>query len=177
MRQRAGGPPTQLAGRARADLRIADAPGEEQIDRRLEVAGILEEERPLLGEEHLETLVDRDLRLVRFDLAEVRVGGEVDRHASCATIFASRPTRPSALLSNVAVVEEARAGEGAVRDQLDVASRRHTRQPVAVGELRREAADRAGDARPERLLVVDRDPAHQRDAPRPARRRTGIGGS
>ena len=45
----------------------------------------LEEKRPQLREEHGEALVDLDLRLVRFDLREVRVVGKVEdevrRHA------------------------------------------------------------------------------------------------
>ena len=167
-RQRTGGPPTQLARGARADLRIADAPGEEQIDRRLEVAGILEEEGTLLGEEHLETLVDRHLRLVRFHLAEVRVRREVDRHDVVRNDFCVEADAAVRLAVERTVVQETCAGERAVRNQLDVASWRYTRQPAHVGHLRREAADRVCDARPERLFVVGRDPPHQRDAPRPA---------
>ena len=167
-RQRTGGPPTQLARGARADLRITDAAGKEQIDRRLEVAGIFEEERPLLGKEHLETLVDRHLRLVRFHLAEVRIRSEIDRDDVVRDDFRVEADAAVRLAIERTLVQEARGGERAVRNQLDVASWRYTGQPVHVRHLRRKAADRVCDARPERLLVVGRDAAHQRDAPRPA---------
>ena len=44
----------------------------------LEDAATLEEEVALLGKEHFVALVDRDLRLVRLDLAEVRIDRRVD---------------------------------------------------------------------------------------------------
>ena len=45
-------------------LNRMEAAREQQVQRCLEVGRVLHEERPAFGEEHLEPLVDRDLRLV-----------------------------------------------------------------------------------------------------------------
>ncbi len=47
-------------------------------DRAREVVAVLQKKRALLGEKHSETLVDRNLRLIGFDLAEVRIDGRVE---------------------------------------------------------------------------------------------------
>ena len=57
---------------------------------------VFEKERTLLGKEHLETLIDRHLRFVRFDLAEIRVQGEIEgeriaRHDLRIDAGATRP--------------------------------------------------------------------------------------
>src|SRR6202008_782255 len=56
-----------------AILGMAYAPRKDEIDRCREEVAVLEEERPLLGKEHLEALVDGDLGLVGLDLAEIRI--------------------------------------------------------------------------------------------------------
>src|SRR6266849_4909818 len=62
----------------RAPFRVGNAAREDEIDRRLEIIRVLLEKGPRLGKENLEALVDRNLRLVGFDLAEVGIGGRVD---------------------------------------------------------------------------------------------------
>ena len=70
-------PWTLLAGEPSASARLCEAAGEEQLDRGLEVAGVLDEERTLLRELDLEALVGGHLRLVGLDLAEVRLDRDV----------------------------------------------------------------------------------------------------
>jgi hypothetical protein len=60
-------PSGRLAGQPNAELRIDDAPGEEQILGRDNIAGILHKERTLFGKENLKTLVDRNLWLNGLD--------------------------------------------------------------------------------------------------------------
>src|SRR5262249_930558 len=71
--QTADGPATGLAGQTGGELRIGNMARKEQHFRRLEKRRVLEKEGSLLGEEDLEALVDEHLRVVRFDLAEIRV--------------------------------------------------------------------------------------------------------
>src|SRR5206468_12858682 len=78
-RQRADCPPSDLSGHPGAELRVSDAAGKEQIDRSLEVPGVLQEEGTLFRKKHLESLIDGDLRFVRFHLAEIRVQREIKR--------------------------------------------------------------------------------------------------
>src|SRR5947209_3412709 len=42
-----------------------------------EVVGVLQEERALFWKIHLKALIDGDLRLVRFDLAEIGIDGGI----------------------------------------------------------------------------------------------------
>ena len=71
----------RLSGEADPELRVHDATAEEEVDGRLEVAGVLQEERSPLREEDLEALVDRHLGLVGLHLAEVGVHGGVEDQA------------------------------------------------------------------------------------------------
>ena len=93
--------------------RQADAAGEEQIDRlrlaELERRRVLEEERPLLGEEQIEAR-EVHLLLVGLDLREVGVDGRVERevgtdsplHVDADVAFADPPDRPGAVKSLLA---------------------------------------------------------------------------
>ena len=77
----ADGPWSYLAGQLDAVQRIDDAPRKHQIERRLKIAGVLLEERAFFRKENLEALVDRDLGIVRLNLAEVRIDGGVEHQA------------------------------------------------------------------------------------------------
>ena len=68
-----------MATHPRSQTRLVDTPREEQIERRGEVIGVLEKERPQFGKKDLEALVDRDLRLVGLDLAEIGIDSQVQR--------------------------------------------------------------------------------------------------
>ena len=87
-----------LADRARqlgAEDRIDDAAGVNRgahvvAARDVEEAHAFHEERPLLGKEDREALVDLDLERVAFDLAEVGIDGGVERHARGDAELAAR---------------------------------------------------------------------------------------
>src|SRR4029077_4727710 len=72
-RENSNCPRTGLARQAQAKFWMSDIASKDQVDRAGEVVAVLQKERPLLGEEHRKSLVNGDLRLVRFDLAEVRI--------------------------------------------------------------------------------------------------------
>ena len=140
----------------------------------MEVPGVLDEERPLLGVEHLEPLVDSHLRLVRLHLAEVGIDRSVERdgiadHGLQIDTHALVVRGPEA---GHGPVEEARPGEGAVRDGLHVAAGRDVAEPVEGRELRHQARHPLGDVGPIGLFVVTADEASQGNAPG-LRRRVG----
>src|SRR4030095_4995853 len=71
------GPSGRLAAQPNPELRVGDAPRKEQILGRDKIAGVLQKERALFGKENLKTLVDRNLRLIGLDLAEVWIQSDV----------------------------------------------------------------------------------------------------
>src|SRR5690348_9803851 len=75
------GPGATFPGQTQAEFRVADAAREHHVDWAGEVVAVLEEERTLFWEKHFEALVDGDLRLVGFDLAEIRIDGGVEHEA------------------------------------------------------------------------------------------------
>ena len=133
--QRARRPLAVLAGHPRAELRVPHPPRKEQRQRRGEEVGVLEEERPLLREEDLEALVDGHLRLVGLDLAEVGVDGEVqgDRVARHQLHVDAGAALVRARVGRGIRIEEARPGERAVGDDLDVAAGRDVGDAVGGG--------------------------------------------
>ncbi len=54
---------------------------EDKIDGSCEVVAVLQKEGPLLGKEDFEPLIDCDLGLIRFDLAEVGIDSAVEHEA------------------------------------------------------------------------------------------------
>jgi len=58
-------------------------------------AGVLDKERAFFREKDGETLVDRDLRVVRFHLAEIRIQRDVEGQGILGHNFASSPARCS----------------------------------------------------------------------------------
>ena len=138
-RQRPDRPSADLSGRARADLRIADPPREEQRDRRLEIAGVLQEERSLLGKEHFEALVDGDLRLVGFHLAEIGIDREVERHRIVRDDLRVDAGARGGIALEDRPVEEPRTSERPIGNELDVVSWRDALKTVPVRELVRES--------------------------------------
>src|SRR5580693_2936840 len=66
-------------GEARADLRILNGAAEEEVVGRLKVRGVFQKEGTQLREKYFESLIDGDLRVLRFDLAEIGIHGDVER--------------------------------------------------------------------------------------------------
>src|ERR1700756_3276828 len=60
---------------------MSHAAGEDEINGAGEVVAVFDEERAFFRKENFEALVDRDLRLVGFDLAEVGVDGGIENEA------------------------------------------------------------------------------------------------
>src|SRR5207247_8312974 len=75
--QRADSITARFSGQLQTAVRIRDASCEKKLQRRLEVVGVLDKERPLFGKENLEAPIHRLLRLVGLDLAEVRIHRDV----------------------------------------------------------------------------------------------------
>jgi len=71
-------PGPALSRQSQTVLRIRNATSEDKIDRRVEVTAVLEKEWPLFRKENLKPLVDGGLRLVGFDLGEIRIDGGVE---------------------------------------------------------------------------------------------------
>src|ERR1700676_1972886 len=107
---------------------MAEATGEDEFDWRSEVVAVLQEERTLFGEEHLEPLIDGDLRLVGFHLAEVRIERRIEHEAGGQEEFRVETNvglELSALVERmirVALINVAEAAEESVGNDLDVAS-------------------------------------------------------
>ena len=160
-------PLADLAGHARAYLRIRDPSREKQVDWRLKVGRVLDEERPLLREEHLEPLVDRHLRFIGFDLAEIRVQRQVDGECILHDDLAvdACPSGGVSDESRLGVIQEPGARERAVRDEQHVAARRNLPQTRRGRELLPETRNPSRDVRPERRLIVPSDHTRNRDTP------------
>src|SRR5689334_2273142 len=75
------GPRPYFACEPRAVKRVHHASRENQVERSLEVIRIFLEEGPLLRKEHLKALVHRDLRIVRLNLAKIRIDGGIKHQA------------------------------------------------------------------------------------------------
>ena len=95
----------------------------------MEVARVLDEEGALLGEEHLEALIDGDLGIVGLHLAEIGIDGPVEGEGVSQDYLGVEP-RPLVAVGDQGgdiLVEEAGARQRAVRIELDVARRRDVR--------------------------------------------------
>ncbi len=160
-------PATQLAGEASTETGIDDAPREKQVDRRLEVARVLGEERSLLREEDLEALVHRHLRIVGLDLAEVRVDRRIDRQPVPDDHLGVHADPPVSLVAKgrPTGIEEASPRPNRVGVDLDVAPGRDPRKSTQRAELRDETLNTLGNVGPVHLFVVALNHTPDRDPP------------
>ena len=144
-----------------------DAPAEEQLQlARLphrEQPGVLQEERPLLGEEQVEP-VQVDLLLVHLDLREVGVVGQVEREAGRHAVLQVGAQVPEQRGAAVGVAPQRLAEH--VRVQLEVARRRHLQPPQLARQRQPVQVELARQRRPVRLLVPVPDVALEVEAPR-----------
>src|SRR5262249_34950530 len=110
-----------------AILGMTDAPRKDEIDRCREEVAVLEEERPLLGKEHLEALVDGDLRLVRLDLAEIGIDRRIQHKTpmqdelAVESDFRLEPATLEEWIVGIALIDVAITAEQAVWNQLHIA--------------------------------------------------------
>src|SRR6266446_1255440 len=89
--QGAEGPFAEFSRHTRAELRVGDLTREKEIDRRREKSGVLDKERPLLRKKNGEALIDGDLRVVGFYLAEIGIQSDVERERIFKNEFGVEP--------------------------------------------------------------------------------------
>src|SRR5579885_1993252 len=169
--QHADRPGTGLPRQPQAKFRVTDAAGEDQVDGGGEEVAVLEEKRALLREKDLEALVDRDLGLVAFHLAEVGVHGGLKNEAAMedelsvdANIGLERAAFEEGVVG-VALIDVAKAADQPVRNELHVARRGNVFQAGQGRGLVESPLDAVGDARPEDVFVGARNAAVQDDPP------------
>ena len=120
-------PAAELAGEARAEFGVSNAAGEEEVFGRDEVTGIFEEKWAFFGELDFEALVDGDLGIVGFDLAEIGIQGNVERERRVDDGFgveagAGRVLRFKRGDAGGGIIEEMGGGKGAIGGEADVAA-------------------------------------------------------
>src|SRR5260370_39069682 len=84
-------PIAELSRHARAELRVGDLPREKEINRRDEEPCVFDEKRPFLRKKNSEALINGELRIVRFHLAEIRVQRDVERQRIFSHEFSMEP--------------------------------------------------------------------------------------
>src|SRR5262252_2240578 len=159
------------SGETNSSRGIADVAREKQIHRRAEIIFVLEEEWALFGKVHSVSLIHGDQRVLGLNLAEVRIGGHVEREAITEDEFAvhARLTLQHGFLKIricwITRVERAEATRHTVGNQFDVASGRNSFQPRQCGGLAKAALDLVGNMRPECVFGFARDAAVENDSP------------
>ncbi len=123
------------------------------------------------GKVHGIALVDRDLRVLGLDLAEVGIRGQVDDevivddelrvHADLA--LGRRMLK--IWIRGIARVEGAKAAHQAIGNQVDAVAGRNSFEPIQSRGLAQAALDLVGNLRPEGIFVLARDAAIQNDSP------------
>ena len=104
---------------------------EDKIDRRSEVVAVLQKERPLFWKEDLKPLVDRDLRLIGFNLAEVGIDRGIEHEAIVQNEFriqADFRLQGSAFkkrIRRIPLIDIAEAPKQRIRDELNIPRRRN----------------------------------------------------
>ena len=145
--QDADSPRARFARQPEAELGMSNAARKHEIDGGREEVAVFEKERPLFGKEDLEALVDRDLRLVGFHLAEIGIHGGIEDEAAMQNelaIQADIGLESAALeerMVRVALVDVSEAAEEPVRNQLHVAGRGYVLQASCRGGLIEAALD------------------------------------
>ncbi len=150
-----------FSGEPRAELRIGDAPGEDQVQRSLKVLRVLDEERPLLGKEDLEPLVHRDLRLVRLHLAEVGIDRSVEDQALAKDQLR---IEADAGVGEIPLFESRERTIHSIGNELHVPARFHPFH-LDAARLREKAVDAGRGLRPERPVARMRAPSLEEEPP------------
>src|SRR5207302_11274169 len=153
------------SAQARAEFRIGDATSEEKINRRAEVVGVLNKKRALFREKHLKALVDRDLRVVGFHLAEVGIAGNI-QHQAVMEDELGVETKPAAGgaafkmgVGEIRSVESAERIEQSVRNERQRTPGFDAVHAVTNGSATESPFRPAGYSRPESSLTFADGPA------------------
>src|SRR5437868_1237173 len=105
---------------------MCNTTGEHQVDWGCEVIAVLQEEGTFLGKEHFEALIDRDLRLVGLDLAEVRINGSIQHEAvvqdelGVEADIRFQPAPFKKRVIGIALVDIAKPSQKGVRNELHI---------------------------------------------------------
>ena len=144
---------------------------EKKINRGGEKPCVLDEERALLWEKNRKPLIDCDLRVVGFHLAEVRIQREVKRErilhhefgieAGAVFKFVQEHRRCAA----TRLIQKMIAGKKAVRNELNVAPRRHVFNPADRRELLGQPFHPLRHVGPVVVLALAQNRAIQRHPP------------
>src|SRR5262249_8446907 len=136
-------PTAQLACEPDAELRIGNSAREEEILRCRKESSILHKEWPLLREKHLKSLIDGDLRIVGFDLAEVWFEGDVQGDGVMEDNLGIQPASHLGVRFDRrnGFIKELRVGQKPVGIQLNIAARRNPFYSVKLSQLRVECGD------------------------------------
>src|ERR1700751_1084580 len=132
---------------------------ENKIDRAREVIAVLKKEWALFRKEHREALIDGDLRLVRFNLAEIGIDRGVKHEAVVQDKFrieADLGLQRLALerrMVRVPVIDIAEPAQQSVRNELNVAGRRNVLDARRCRGLVKSSLDAVRDTRPEQIFV------------------------
>ena len=169
--QRAHSPRAVFASQTNAPFGVCDPSREKQLNRCLEVIRVFEKERTLLRKLNLEALIDRDLGIVRLDLAEVRIRGYIENELVFQYRFriqaelSERGSLSVFGIVRIAQVELFERAKHSVGDKLQVPSGRDLFQAACVALLIQTPDDATRVLRPERLLVLARDIPRQHQPP------------
>ena len=154
--EHAHGSPADLAGELAPVTRVDHRPRVDQGGRRRGGENLLplEEERPLLGVEQREPLVDLDLRPVGLDLRKIGVVGEVEREIRGQAVFHAYPYLAQRVFLGEVPVGRQRAGldAGNGRQDLEIAAGGQVGQTVQHPHLRQLAGDVERYRRPDQRL-------------------------
>src|SRR5262249_545144 len=129
--QHAHGPRTCLPGKPQSKLGMGYIARKDKVDRAGEVIAVLQKEWTLFRKEHREALIDGDLRLVGFNLAEVRIDGRIEHETVVQDelgVQADLGLHGLAVekrMVRVAVIDVAKAAQQSVGNELNVAGRRN----------------------------------------------------
>ena len=99
---------------------------------------VLQEERTLLRELHFEALVHGDLRIVGFDLAEIRIRGRVQHELVFQDRFCIQPDLPKGIalrelgMIRIAQIEVPEGAKNSIRNELEIVSGRNILQTRGV---------------------------------------------
>ena len=160
-----------LSRHADAVLGMHDVARVDEIDGRDKVVGVLEKEGPQLGKVDGEALIDGELRLLGFDVAEVGVDGGVDHDAvfedelGFAAAGAFKVARTEEGVGGIDVDQVALVLGKSVGVQLEVVRAGDALDAVQNCLLAQDASDIGGNARPEILLGVAGEITDKDDAP------------
>jgi len=160
-----------FAGHADAVLGVHNIARVDQQDGRGEVIGVFEEERTEFGEIDRVALIDGELRLVGFDVAEVGVDGSVKDDAVFENVFGfaaagalEMPGAPVGI-ERIEVDQFAFVLHKPVGVQLEIVGSGDAFDAVHGAFLAEHAGSAGGDPGPEVDLAVARQAAHEYDAP------------